>query len=86
MKHYVNISGMQEDVLASKNIKKIKGLSKKINKELDDQRLTEMVNKRKDKLQEHYSAWMLERQKEFEILKSEISVRIKEKDSNDIEI
>ena len=40
MKHYVNIQATEEDFEAQKNIKKIKGLEKKIHKELDDQRLT----------------------------------------------
>ena len=54
MKHYVSLHGKEEDLEAAKNIKKIKGLEKRIHKELDDQRLTKMVSKRKDKLQQHY--------------------------------
>lgn len=54
MKHYVSLHVKEEDLEAAKNIKKIKGLEKRIHKELDDQRLTKMVSKRKDKLQQHY--------------------------------
>ena len=36
MKHYVSLHAKEEDLEAAKNIKKIKGLEKKIHKELDD--------------------------------------------------
>lgn len=69
MNHYIQIQKTDEELGAKKNIKKIKQIEKKIHKELDDQRLTEMVNKRKDKLQAHYNQWMAEKQQEFDLLK-----------------
>ena len=51
---------------------------------MNEQRLTEMVNKRKDKLKDYYNVWMIEKQKEFASLKAEIAQRLKEKDNNDV--
>lgn len=49
-------------------MEKIRTAEKKLLKELDDQKISSMVKRRRDKLRELYMIWIKGRQKEFEEL------------------